>query len=44
MQAQIATLTPQDVLITPEMGKLSPTNFKEVTTAIAAGEKQRRQV
>ncbi|MFO1392039.1 MAG: patatin-like phospholipase family protein [Agitococcus sp.] len=39
MQAQIATLTPQDVLITPEMGKLSPTDFKEAPQFIAAGEK-----
>ncbi|HNL36325.1 MAG TPA: patatin-like phospholipase family protein [Agitococcus sp.] len=39
MQAQIATLTPKDVLITPEMGKLSSTDFKEANQFIAAGEK-----
>ncbi|PTQ88495.1 patatin-like phospholipase family protein [Agitococcus lubricus] len=42
MQAQIATLTAQDVLITPEMAKLSSTDFKESTKLMAAGEQAAR--
>jgi NTE family protein len=37
MQAQIATLTPEDVLITPDMGQLTSTDFKESDKLIAAG-------
>lgn len=43
MQAQIATLNSQDVLITPEMGQLTSTDFKESAQLIAAGEKAARQ-
>jgi NTE family protein len=38
MQAQIATLTPDDVLITPDMGQLTSTDFKESDKLIKVGE------
>ncbi len=42
MQAQIATLTPKDVLITPDMGSLTSTDFNEAARLIAEGEKSAR--
>ena len=38
MQAQIATLTPKDILITPDMGQLTATDFKEADKLIKVGE------
>lgn len=42
MQAQIATLTAKDVLIKPDMGKLTSTDFNQSAQLIAAGEKAAR--
>ena len=42
MQAQIATLTAKDVLIKPDMGKLTSTDFNQSAELIAAGEKAAR--
>jgi NTE family protein len=44
MQAQIATLTAKDILIKPNMGKLTSTDFNESAQLIAAGEKAARAV
>ncbi len=44
VQASLAQLGPQDVLVTPELGSFSAANFAEAWTIIAAGERAARAV